>query len=121
MASVLSIAARQGWNDDNVRKEYFTVPERPALENAAFDVALKKSGKTLHIPANKTLAEVLLNNGVFVKQKCSDGLCGTCSMEYLKGDVEHRDFVLAKIDRETNIITCCSRAEPNGETIVLDV
>ena len=83
--------------------------------------SLKKPGKTLHIPANKTLAEVMLTNGFFVKQKCIDGLCGTCSMEYLKGDVEHRDFVLVKIDRETNIITCCSRAEPNGETIVLDV
>ena len=121
MASVLSIAELQGWNDENVRKEYFTVPERPAFENSAFDVALKKSGKTIHIPANKTLAEVLLDNDVFVKQKCSDGLCGTCSMEYLEGDIEHRDFVLSKKDRETKIITCCSRAEPNGKTILLDV
>ena len=62
-----------------------------------------------------------MDNDVFVKQKCSDGLCGTCSMEYLEGDIEHRDFVLSKKDRETKIITCCSRAEPNGKTILLDV
>jgi ferredoxin len=51
---------------------------------------------TLHNPVDKTLAEALLNNGVFVKQKCSDGLCGWCSMGCLIGDGQHWDFVLAK-------------------------
>ena len=58
---------------------------------------------------------MLAENGVSVDVKCSDGICGVCKCGLVSGEVEHRDFVLSRTQRETSIILCQSRAEdPNG-------
>tara|TARA_B110000211_G_C13851803_1_gene452516 strand:- start:152 stop:391 length:240 start_codon:yes stop_codon:yes gene_type:complete len=62
------------------------------------------------VPANKTAAEILNENGFQINVKCSDGLCGVCKCGLISGDVEHRDFVLSKRQQETEIILCKSRA-----------
>tara|TARA_R110000868_G_scaffold411762_2_gene709263 strand:+ start:18375 stop:21578 length:3204 start_codon:yes stop_codon:yes gene_type:complete len=121
MDSVLSTGEELGWADDNLRKEYFSAPEHDSYENFSFEVKLAKSGVSIQVPADKTLAEALEANHIPVTTKCSDGICGICSTPYLQGDVEHRDFVLSKKDRESNIIVCCSRAKPEGEPLVLDL
>ncbi|NOX51027.1 MAG: 2Fe-2S iron-sulfur cluster binding domain-containing protein, partial [Gammaproteobacteria bacterium] len=121
MDSVLSTGEELGWADENLRKEYFSVPEHDECENFAFDVKLAKSNLTVQVPADKTLAEALEDNHIPVTMKCSDGICGVCSTPYLQGDVEHRDFVLSKKERAENIIVCCSRARPEGEPLVLDL
>jgi len=121
MESVLATGEELGWEDDNLRKEYFSVPEHDEYENFAFQVTLAQSGKVIDVPADQTLAEALEDNHVPVVTKCSDGICGVCTTPYLKGDVEHRDFVLSKKEREKNIIVCCSRAKQDGEPLVLDL
>ena len=60
--------------------------------------------------------------GIKVDTKCSDGLCGVCSMPYdaaASGEVEHRDFVLSRKEREHKVVLCCSRARQAGGEIVL--
>ncbi|MEP1231591.1 MAG: PDR/VanB family oxidoreductase, partial [Litorimonas sp.] len=121
MEAVLSTGEKLGWDDDNLRKEYFTVPDLPEYENHAFDIDIKSTGQSIHVPADQTLADVLTENQLPVTQKCRDGLCGTCTLNVVSGDIEHRDFVLSKKDRASKIVTCCSRATPKGKTIVLDI
>ncbi len=121
MDAVLSTGEQLGWDEDHLQKEYFTVPEHPEYENHAFDVKLARSQKVLRVEENQTLAEVLISHGEPVVTKCKDGLCGTCQVDYLEGDVEHRDFILSSKEREQRVITCCSRARPNGAMLVLDV
>jgi ferredoxin len=53
--------------------------------------------------------------------KCADGICGVCKCGIVDGNVEHRDFVLSKKQRETEIITCQSRAAAGCATITLDL
>ena len=121
MDGVTKSAERQGFPESARHLEYFSTPEQPEYENHAFRVKLAKSGKMLSVPAEKTLSGVLLENGVSVDVKCSDGICGVCKCGLVSGDVEHRDFVLSNKQREAAIITCQSRAaEPDGE-IELDL
>ncbi len=115
MSGVLEAAARQGFPEDATHLEYFSVPEQPEYENHAFALKLARSGKVLTVPADKSATDVLTENGVQIDVKCSDGLCGVCKCGLISGDVEHRDFVLSKKQRETNVILCQSRAaEPDG-------
>jgi len=114
MTSVMEAAERQGYPEKARHLEYFSVPEIPDYVNHPFTLRLQ-DGRELYIPAHKAATDVLAENGVSVDVKCSDGICGVCKCGLVSGEVEHRDFVLSKTQRETSIILCQSRAEdPNG-------
>lgn len=84
----------------------------PELE-VPFDVELTNTGKTYHVPPDKTLLEVLLENDVDVPNDCEEGLCGSCEVVVEAGEIEHRDKVLSTSERAASkrMITCCSRAK----------
>ena len=119
--AVLDTAEAAGFPEANRHFEYFTVPETPEYQNHEFTVALAASGRELTVPADKSLSDVLLENGVKLDIKCADGICGVCKCSLVDGDVEHRDFVLSNAQRETEIITCQSRAATPGGRITLDL
>jgi ferredoxin len=58
---------------------------------------------------------------VAIDVKCSDGLCGVCKCGLISGEVEHRDFVLSKSQRETAVILCQSRAAEKNGVIEVDL
>ena len=87
----------------------------------SFTLKLAKSGKTLVVPADKTAADVLNENGYKVDVKCSDGLCGVCKCGLVSGEVEHRDFVLSKKQRGGAIILCQSRAAEEGGVVEVEI
>ena len=121
MEGVIQAAARQGFPEDARHLEYFSVPEQPDYVNHPFTVTLAKSGKELSVSAEQDLSDVLIENGISVDVKCSDGICGVCKCGLVKGEVEHRDFVLSNKQRESEIITCQSRAAADGGHIVIDL
>jgi ferredoxin-NADP reductase/epoxyqueuosine reductase QueG len=121
MDAVLESAARQGWPEDNVRKEYFSVPEIPDYVNYPFTLRLAKSGREVAVPAEKSITDVLAEIGIHVDVKCSDGICGVCKCGLVSGEVEHRDFVLSKKQQADSIIICQSRAAEEGGVIEIDL
>ncbi|WP_425037997.1 reductive dehalogenase [Primorskyibacter sp. S187A] len=121
MSAVMDAAGRQGFPEDARHLEYFSVPEQPDFVNHPFSVELAKSGKVLNVGADEELSDVLLANGVHVDVKCADGICGVCKCGVIAGEVEHRDFVLSQAQRETQLITCQSRAAARDGRLVLDL
>lgn len=121
MEGVIHAAERQGFPEEARHLEYFSVPEPTGYENHPFTVKLAKSGRELAVPAEKTIADVLRENGINMDVKCSDGICGVCKCGLVSGEVEHRDFVLSNKQRESAIITCQSRAEHKQGLIELDL
>ncbi len=121
MNSVIQAAERHGFPEEARHLEYFSVPEQPDHVNHAFTVTLARSGRTLTVPADESLADVLIENGIHVDVKCSDGICGVCRCGLIEGEAEHRDFVLSNAQRKTGLITCQSRAAKDGGTLVLDL
>ena len=73
------------------------------------------------MPQDKTAADILAENGYAVDVKCSDGICGVCKCGLIAGEVEHRDFVLSKKQREDSIILCQSRAKDKDGEITIDL
>lgn len=124
MDSLLETGDRLGWPDASMHREYFSVPEGEDWVNHAFKIQVKSLGKTLDVPEDKSITDVLEEHGIHIETKCSEGICGVCVRNYLStesAEVEHRDFVLGKKDRENKIITCCSRAVEEGGLISLDL
>lgn len=121
MNGVLEAGTRQGWPEESLHKEYFSIPEAPEYVNYDFTIKLAKSGKTINVPADKSAADALVEAGIHVDIKCGDGICGVCKCGLLTGDVEHRDYVLSKAQQKENIISCQSRAAEDGGEIVLDL
>ncbi|MBF0277960.1 MAG: 2Fe-2S iron-sulfur cluster binding domain-containing protein [SAR324 cluster bacterium] len=121
MDAVLETAEKNGWPEESCSREYFSVPEAGDYVNYDFSIRLAKSGKTFKVPADKSATEVLAENGIHVDIKCSEGICGVCALDYLEGEVEHRDFVLAKSERDHKIIICCSRAKKQSGEIIVDL
>ncbi len=115
MDAVIAAAEQAGYPDEARHLEYFSVPEAPDYENHPFILRLAKSNREISVPVDKSAADALNEAGVHVDVKCSDGLCGVCTCGVVSGEVEHRDFVLSKKQRETTMILCQSRAmDPDG-------
>lgn len=121
MDAVFGAALALGWHEDALHREYFSVPEAKAYDNHPFTLELKRTGRSIVVPADKAATAALREAGVTVDVKCSDGLCGVCKVPCLEGEIEHRDYVLSKSQRATHMILCCSRAKQPDGTIVVDL
>ncbi len=121
MQHVVSTAKDNGFPDTALHLEYFTAPEQPDYENHTFNVTLARSGKTYTIPEDQSISDVLVEAGVPIDIKCSDGICGVCTCTVLSGDIEHRDVVLSIEQRKTQLISCQSRAAKDCHDVVLDL
>lgn len=84
-----------------------------------FEVELKDSQLSVQVPAEQTLLEALRGVGVDVPSDCEEGLCGTCEVNVLAGEIDHRDKVLSAAERAEGrrMMTCCSRSR--GSKLVL--
>lgn len=96
--------------EENIHFENFNPVEADEDQvNTEFDVELE--GDVYHIPADRTIVEVLNEAGCDIDTSCEEGICGTCIMEVLEGTPEHRDNVLTKAEREAGetMAVCVSR------------
>jgi ferredoxin len=75
-----------------------------------FEVQLRRSGRTVAIPAGKTILRTLIEAGVDVDYSCAMGGCGTCETRVMEGIPDHRDLYLSDEEKSCNktIMICCS-------------
>ena len=121
MGAVMDAATRAGFPEEARHLEYFSVPEQPEYVNHDFTLRLAKSGKEFTVPADRSATDIMAENGIQIDVKCADGICGVCKCGLVSGEVEHRDFVLSRAQRETSIILCQSRAATKDGVIEIDL
>ena len=114
-------AASRHWPEDSLRVEHFTSAAGaldPAKEQA-FEVELRDSAQVLQVRSDQTLLDALRGAGIAVQSDCREGLCGSCEVPVLDGEVDHRDRVLTRSERAacTKMMSCCSRAR-NGRLVL---
>jgi vanillate O-demethylase ferredoxin subunit len=122
MDTVRMVAARHGWPDDAVHLEYFAAAASLDAEpQTSFDVRLARSDKTLTIPADKTIVDVLREHGTDVETSCEQGVCGTCIVKVLEGCPDHRDYFLTAQEHAKGdcMAICVSRSR--SKLLVVDL
>ena len=84
----------------------------PPVWPDAFEVELDISGFAVTVPPDRSVLEVLEQNGVLVLSSCQEGTCGTCETPVLEGEIDHRDSILTPAERARNdvMFVCVSRA-----------
>ncbi len=107
----------------DVVTEHFEGGEAHRAGDQAFDVVLARSGRRLTIPADRSVIEVLDDEGISIRRSCQEGNCGSCETRVLSGEVDHRDVLLTRKQRATNdrMMLCVSRAKNPDEPLVLDL
>jgi len=101
------------WTRGALHVERFSAkPAETARINSAFEVQLILSGKTIMVPADKSVLETLQEAGVEVMWACSEGVCRTCETTVISGTIDHRDSVLSEEERAAHdrMMICVSRA-----------
>lgn len=102
-------------------ERFAAAPIRSADANESFEIVLDSAGETLEVPPDKSILQVLRAAGHDVDYSCGEGTCGTCILDVLGGDIDHRDSILTDEERSAGncICVCVSRAA--GPRLVLDV
>ncbi len=101
-----------------IHLERFEPRAREFGPNEAFTATAARSGVTVEVPAARSLLESLQGSGVPLGGSCLRGVCGSCAVPVLDGDVEHRDSLTVDDDARV-MYPCVSRARP-GSALVLD-
>lgn len=115
MAAARRVAVEKGWSPAQIHSEAFQ-PLTPSIrteDGETFNVTLASSGERWPVPANKTIAQVLQENGVAVPLSCEMGICGACLTPVVEGIVDHRDSVQSATEKSASrqqIALCCSRS-----------
>ena len=118
---IVGTAQALGWHPDSVHVEYFAAKAADASHDHAFAVRIASTGQVFDIPADQSVATVLMAHGIEIPMSCEQGVCGTCVTRILEGQAEHRDLFLTDAERDEGdqFTPCCSRAK--GNLLVLDL
>lgn len=81
---------------------------RPAPQ--PFEIYLAWSDRVLRVGCDETALGVLLAAGITIEPGCQTGGCGSCILDYVEGDIEHRDGCLSNNERKRSFCPCVSRA-----------
>jgi ferredoxin-NADP reductase len=114
-------ARMAAWRPDALHLERFSAPvvERDPADEHTLEVVLAETGRSVTVPGNRSILAVLLDEGVDVLSDCREGICGSCEVKVVEGEVDHRDFVLSEAEKQANncMMVCVSRA--CGKRLVL--
>lgn len=94
-------------------------PRLSAEGNAEFELELRRSGRTLTVPADSTVLAAVRRELPDTAYSCRQGFCGTCRQRVLEGEVDHRDELLTDAERADSMLICVSRSR--SERLVLDL
>ncbi len=116
-------AATAHWPAGSVHSEHFKVPTadadaRPVLAPGSFTVQIASSGLEFVVPADRSVVDMMNENGVETDTSCISGLCGTCKTGYVAGEIDHQDYILSEDERAAFFTPCVSRA--TSAVLVLD-
>lgn len=114
--------AEKHWPSGTVHREYFSAdPQAGHDDDQGFEVKIASSGATYRVEADRTIAEVLLEQGIEIPLSCEQGICGTCLTPVVEGIPDHRDLFMTPAEHEANnqMTPCCSRSKT--DRLVLDL
>lgn len=90
----------------------------------AYELTIEPLGATVPIEEGQTILDAALRAGVYLPHACGHGLCATCKVRVVDGEVDHGDassFALMDFERdEGTTLACCATVE-DDITIEADI
>lgn len=109
------------WAPGTVHSEHFKPPETApkTTPDVSFEVRLARRGITVPVLPDQSIVQAIERAGHSVPTSCLSGLCGSCKVDYLEGDVEHNDYILSDEEKTRCLTVCVSRSR--SPLLVLDL
>ncbi|MQR00742.1 PDR/VanB family oxidoreductase [Glaciimonas soli] len=118
---VVGTAKGLGWTSEQLHLEYFGAAAQDTTADTEFQVQIASTGNLYVVPADRTVIQILEENGIEIPTSCEQGVCGTCITRVLSGTPDHRDMYFTDQEHAKNdqFTPCCSRA--TSKILVLDL
>jgi len=121
MRAVREMLAALGYDMGRYHEESYGPPESPAVAVAptgATEITFAASGKSVICDGSETVLAVAKRAGLNIASSCNFGLCGTCKIDKISGEVAmvpNGGITEAEI-AAGKILACCSR--PQGKVVI---
>lgn len=83
-----------------------------------YELTIEPLGQTIEVEEGQTILDASLRAGIYLPHACCHGLCATCKVQVLEGDVDHGEastFALMDFEREEGkALACCCRLESDA-------
>ncbi len=87
-------------------------------------LTIEPLGATIEVEEGQTILDAALRQGIYIPHACGHGLCGTCKVQVLGGNVDHgvsNPFALMDFERdEGKTLACCATLE-SDVTVEADI
>ncbi|HIF51376.1 MAG TPA: 2Fe-2S iron-sulfur cluster binding domain-containing protein [Thiotrichaceae bacterium] len=85
-----------------------------------YQVEIEPLGEVIEVEEGQTILDASLRAGIYLPYACGHGLCATCKVDVLEGDVEHGEaspFALMDMEKgEGKCLACC--AIPTSDLVI---
>lgn len=86
----------------------------------SYELTIEPLGQTIEVEDGQTILDAALRAGIYLPHACCHGLCATCKVQIIDGDVDHGEastFALMDFEREEGkTLACCARLE--SDTVI---
>lgn len=103
-----------------LRTERFAPAPVVAQESRSGQIRCARSRLTLTTSPEQSYLETLREAGIEIDSSCEMGICGTCQVQVLSGEPDHRDSILTQGERNDGaFLPCVSRS--SSKELTLDI
>lgn len=90
----------------------------------SYSLTIEPLGQVIAVDEGQTLLDACLRAGIWLPHACGHGLCGTCKVEVVAGDVDHGDaspFALMDFERDAGRTLACTATIAGDCTIEAEI
>ena len=84
----------------------------------SYELTIEPLGQTIAVDDGQTILDAALRAGIYLPHACCHGLCATCKVQVVDGEVDHGEastFALMDFEREEGkTLACCCRLESDA-------
>ena len=103
-----------------LRTERFAPAPMVVEESRSSHIRCARSRLTLATSPSQSYLETLRDAGIEIDSSCEMGICGTCQVQVLSGEPDHRDSILTQGERNDGaFLPCVSRS--SSKELILDI
>lgn len=85
-----------------------------------YQVTIEPLGEVIEVEEDQTILDAALRQGIYLPHACGHGLCGTCKVQVLEGEVDIGNaspFALMDMEREEGMCLVCE-AKPLSDLVI---
>ena len=89
-----------------------------------YEVTVEPTGDVIEVEEGQTILDAALRAGVYLPHACGHGLCATCKVDVLEGEIEHGEaspFALMDMERDEGKCLACCATPTSDLTIEADI